>query len=69
MVRQYPPATSPGVNSSRRKEVSNITHHGIPHEFNGPILHRLTQVPTSPRHFLVAEEWDPGMDVRYWKLS
>ena len=65
MVRQYPQATSTAVNSSRHKGVLYITHHGIPHEFNGPILHPLTQVPTSPRHFLVAEEWDPGMDVRY----
>ena len=69
MVRQYPLATGPVVNSSRRKGVSNITHHGVPHEFDGPIHHHLTQEPTSPRHFLVAEERDPGMDVRYWILS
>jgi hypothetical protein len=67
MVWQYPLAGSSVINQVEQVAgiVLNITHHSFPHEINRPIPHLLAQDPTSPRQGIVAEEWNPGMNVLY----
>jgi len=66
---RYPLATSP----SQVEQISGITvsftHHSFPYEINRPVPHLLAQVFTFPRQLILAEKWDPGMNVLYWDLS